>query len=541
MFNVIVQLMGGIGLFLLGMSLMTDSLKAIAGEALRQWLVRFTNSPIKAVLSGIGLTVVVQSSTATTLATIGFVSAGILSFSHAIGVIIGANIGTTSTGWMVALLGLKFSIASFALPLIGIGAALKLFGKEKFSFIGLTLAGFGLLFLGIQFLQDAMSGMALLIDLSRWAEPTLMMKLILVVIGVLMTILLQSSSAAITTTLAALSTSTINLEQALALVIGQNVGTVATAILAAIGATTSAKRTAAVHVMFNIVTAIFAFILLSPVFIWAYHHIETIHQLDSVILVAGFHTTFSLLGACIFMPFLSQFEQLIIRLLPEKQPLITRYLDESLYTVPALAIAAAERALLQSIADMYGIFIRCIRGGIVSSLVKTDEFDQTLLKVEHYLDKMTVSQSLEDQHRLIILLRLAVYVRVLKNDLSSVAHIESIQNQRNIHELANQFAKILEQFIPYLMHEPFARIPKKLVDELADFSAEMQAHQDLVRQKIIEDSSSRTVSVTYTLDQLAAQRWLEHLVIHCSRVAILLGNTEQVLLNEELGSTQLPS
>jgi len=158
--SVIVQLMGGIGLFLLGMSLMTDSLKAIAGEALRQWLVRFTNSPIKAVLSGIGLTVVVQSSTATTLATIGFVSAGVLSFSHAIGVIIGANIGTTSTGWMVALLGLKFSIASFALPLIGVGALLKLLGKEKIAFIGLTLAGFGLLFFGIQILQDAMSGVA---------------------------------------------------------------------------------------------------------------------------------------------------------------------------------------------------------------------------------------------------------------------------------------------------------------------------------------------------------------------------------------------
>ena len=131
MLNVIVQLMGGIGLFLLGMTLMTDSLKAMAGEALRQWLVRFTDSPIKAVLSGIGLTLVVQSSTATTLATIGFVSAGVLSFSHAIGVIIGANIGTTSTGWMVALLGLKFSISSFALPLIGIGALLKLLGKER--------------------------------------------------------------------------------------------------------------------------------------------------------------------------------------------------------------------------------------------------------------------------------------------------------------------------------------------------------------------------------------------------------------------------
>lgn len=353
--NVIIQLLGGIGLFLLGMSLMTDSLKAIAGEALRQWLVRFTNSPIKAVLSGIGLTVVVQSSTATTLATIGFVSAGVLSFSHAIGVIIGANIGTTSTGWLVALLGLKFSIASFALPMIGIGALLKVLGNEKVSFLGLTLAGFGLLFFGIQILQDAMSGIAELIDLSRWAEPTLIIKVILVVIGILMTILLQSSSAAITTTLAALSTQAINFEQTLALVIGQNIGTVATAVLAAMGATTSAKRTAAVHVVFNVVTAIFAFLILSPIFVWAYQHVDAIHQLDEVLLVAAFHTAFSLLGACIFMPLLPKFEQLIIRLLPEQEPVTTRYLDESLYSVPALAIAAVERALLKSIADMYSV------------------------------------------------------------------------------------------------------------------------------------------------------------------------------------------
>ncbi|MBJ9986689.1 Na/Pi cotransporter family protein [Acinetobacter sp. S40] len=538
MLNVIVPLMGGIGLFLLGMSLMTDSLKAIAGEALRQWLVRFTSSPMKAVLSGIGLTVVVQSSTATTLATIGFVSAGVLSFSHAIGVIIGANIGTTSTGWMVALLGLKFSISSFALPLIGIGALLKLLGKEKIAFIGLTLAGFGLLFFGIQLLQDAMSDVAELIDLSRWAEPTLLMRLFLVLIGIFMTIVLQSSSAAITTTLAALSTQTINLEQTLALVIGQNIGTVATAVLAAIGATTSAKRTAAVHVIFNIVTAFFAFILLSPAFVWAYNHIESIHQLGSVLLVAAFHTSFSLLGACIFMPLLPKFEQLIMRLLPEKEHSTTRYLDESLYSVPALAIAAVERALLQSISDMYCIFVGCIQGRVVATLVKTDEFDYTLGKIENYLDKMSVPQSLADQHRLVILLRLVVYVRVLKNDLSNVAHIETIQNQRNIDQLATQFAIILEQYIPHLLHEPFIKIPTILVGELVNFAAGMQAQQELVRQQIIEVSSSKTLSATYTLEQLAAQRWLEHLVIHCSRVAVLLGDTEQISVNEELGITQ---
>ena len=128
------QLSGGIGLFLLGMTLMTDSLKAMAGDSLRLWLGRFTGSPIKAMFSGIGFTMLVQSSTATTLATIGFVSAGVLTFAQAIGIIIGANIGTTSTGWMVAFLGLKFSITAFALPMVGVGAMMKLLGKELVAY-----------------------------------------------------------------------------------------------------------------------------------------------------------------------------------------------------------------------------------------------------------------------------------------------------------------------------------------------------------------------------------------------------------------------
>ena len=199
MLMVLTHLTGGIGLFLLGMSLMTDSLKAMAGDSLRQWLGRFTGSPIKAMFFGISFTMIVQSSTATTLATIGFVSAGVLSFVQ-------------------AFLGLKFSITAFALPMIGIGAMLKLLGKEFWGLLGLSLAGFGLLFLGIDFLQDAMAGFAGQVDLTQWSDDTLRTQLILVMVGLVMTVLLQSSTAAVTATLAALASNVIDLPQALALV-----------------------------------------------------------------------------------------------------------------------------------------------------------------------------------------------------------------------------------------------------------------------------------------------------------------------------------
>src|SRR5690606_10329133 len=143
--------LGGIGFFLLGMSLMADGLKAIAGDALKKWLSRFTGGTASSILTGSVITLLVQSSTATTLMTIGFVSAGMLTLLQATGVIFGANLGTTSTGWMVALIGLKFSISQIALPIIGVGVLLKQFSKGRLAHTGMVLAGFGLLFIGIQF------------------------------------------------------------------------------------------------------------------------------------------------------------------------------------------------------------------------------------------------------------------------------------------------------------------------------------------------------------------------------------------------------
>ncbi|MHA3893113.1 Na/Pi cotransporter family protein [Acinetobacter sp. GXMZU3951] len=522
MLNTLLQLFGGIGLFLLGMNLMTDSLKALAGEALRRWLIRFTDAPLKSMFSGMTITMVVQSSTATTLATIGFVSAGVLTFSHAIGVIIGANIGTTSTGWMVALLGLKFSIAKLALPLIAFGALLKLLAKDQLALLGMSIAGFGLLFFGIDILQQAMAGVAATVDLSQWSAESLFSRLFLVLIGFTMTILLQSSSAAITATLAALASQAINLEQTLTLVIGQNIGTVVTAILAAIGATTSAKRTAAVHVIFNVVTAVFAFTLLSPGFLWLYQHVPLIHSIDQVLIVAAFHTCFSLLGALIFMPFIHAFEQILVKLLPEHEVSLTRYLDDSLYSVPALAIAATERVLLHSIADIYRLFIKFIRGEIVTPMINTNELDSTLKTVESYLNEMSVPQSSADQQHLILLLRLMVYTRVLRNDLKEVTQIDLLKKQQILQELPLALAEHLEKQIAYLQTEPFAKFPVDLVNELVGLEQSSNEQQVFLRQKIMHASVNHQLTAAQTLDLLAAQRWIVHLIAHTQRVTLLL-------------------
>lgn len=355
--------LGGIGLFLLGMLLMTDGLKALAGDALRQWLGRFTGSPLSAVATGAAVTALVQSSSATTLATIGFVSAGLLTFSNAIGVIIGANLGTTSTGWIVSLLGLKLSIVKLALPLIGFGALARLLGRDQLAQAGTALAGFGLIFVGIDVLQTGMAELSERIDLSHYAADGFAPRLALVAVGVVMTVVMQSSSAAVATTLTALASGTLNLEQAAALVIGQNLGTTVTAALAAVGAQTAAKRTALVHILFNVGTGVLAFLLL-PVFTLVVDRwTETWVGDDQALTLAAFHTAFNLLGVLLFFPLIPQLARIAETLVPERRSPLIRHLDSSLMMVPALALDAARRSLEDTVLAMVGQLRQGLMGG----------------------------------------------------------------------------------------------------------------------------------------------------------------------------------
>ena len=333
-------------MFLLGMVLMTDGLKALAGDALRRMLERFTGSRLSAVATGAAVTAIVQSSSATTLATIGFVSAGLLSFNNAIGVIIGANLGTTTTGWIVSLLGLKFSIGTFAMPLVGLGALLRLLGRDRLAQTGSVIAGFGLLFVGIDLLQDGIAGFAERIDLGRYGAAGLRARLLLVMVGLVLTVIVQSSSAAVTTILAALAGGAIGTEQAAALVIGANIGTTATAVVAAIGASVPARRTAFVHVLFNVVTGVIAFFIL-PWFVDFAEYLtgDRGSGADHALTIAAFHTGFSVLGALVFVPLVPSLARLCARIIPQRHPPLTRHLDPSLREVPALAIAAAVSTL----------------------------------------------------------------------------------------------------------------------------------------------------------------------------------------------------
>jgi len=310
--SALMGLLGGIGLFLLGMSAMTNGLRQGAGSSLRGILTRSTATRLRGLAAGFSITAIAQSSTAVTIATIGFVNAGLLNLPQAVWVVFGANLGTTSTSWLISLVGVNLRIDALALPAIGIGAMLRLVARERRAgSLGEALAGFGLFFLGIVILKDTFGTIAETIDISRFIIPGFAGTLIFVGIGFIITQLTQSSSASIAIAITAASGGLFGLEPAAALVIGANLGTTSTALIASIGATAPARRVALAHVIFNLIVATIAIIAL-PLLIalttslsdWTGADLDgaRIGGIDVAAAIAIFHTLVKAIGVLVVWP-----------------------------------------------------------------------------------------------------------------------------------------------------------------------------------------------------------------------------------------------
>lgn len=349
---------GGIGLFLLGMQLMTDGLRLSAGKSLQRILKYSTKTPLRGVLSGALITSLVQSSSAVTVATIGFVNAGLLKLKHAIRVAYGSNLGTTMTGWLVAIVGFNVEIKAFALPAIGIGMLMTLLLKrERYTALGKVLTGFGLFFLGIDLMKGGFSGLEHTIALDALQQGGLGSLIIFAGVGFLMTLFMQSSSASIAMTLTAAAGGVIGLPAAACMVIGANVGTTSTAVIAVIGATPNARRVAAGHVIFNLVTGAVALLMLPLLFM----AIESFQQATGLAggpatFLALFHTIFNLLGVVLLWPFTAKLVRFLKKrfVAHEEDESRPKYLDTTLISTPLLA----HEALSKELARMQQISIR---------------------------------------------------------------------------------------------------------------------------------------------------------------------------------------
>ncbi len=510
-------ILGGIGVFLLGMKLLSDNLRDAAGDALRVLLARFTSGKFSSVATGTIFTALVQSSSATTLASIGFVSAGLLTFTQAVGVIFGANLGTTATSWLVAIVGFKININAFALPLVGVGALANLLLKGRTAHFGAALAGFGLIFIGIDILQVGMSGLADDIDLSGISGEGLIGQLILVGVGIVMTVLMQSSSAAIATTLTALHSGAIDLAQAAALVIGQSVGTTITAAIAAIGGSLAAKRTALAHILFNLITAILALAVL-PLFLWAYDAWEDAgHILAYATAIAIFHTCFKILGVAVLLPALEPFSNLVFRIIPGTEPRYAAGLDKNAASIPAVAIEAASKTN----EEIFQGVRRLARLGLSTPAelerhrADVDAIDLGLLSTREFLDQVRTDP---DQK--------ADYARHL-SVLHTLDHLERLQRSLSVdpailtlirtHAALSRAYQILDQIL-----EDAEEPTEETVAELATLSTRLAEERKRQRHSLLEAGARGDRPPTEIDRLLRALHWTDRVAFHTWRAAYYL-------------------
>jgi phosphate:Na+ symporter len=379
---------GGLALFLLAMLMMTEGLKAFGGGRLKRLLGRWTSTPLRGVAAGILVTALVQSSSAVTVAAIGFVNAGMLTLRQALGVIFGTNVGTTMTGWLVSLVGVGFRIDAFALPLVAVGVALRLLAAGKrVQGLGEALAGFGLFFLGLDLMRAAFAALAaeygtVAIEggaVAHWAAA--------LALGFVVTVLTQSSSAAIALILTAAAGGLVGLPAAAAAVIGANVGTTVTAALAALKATAAARRLALGHIGFNLVTGVVALALL-PVLLWTVDQLALAFDLagQPAAILALFHTVFNVMGVLLLLPFAGRFATLLERLYRSAEDDLAQpqHLDATLATTPELALAAA-RTELPRLQAAAGTIARAALGAPRSLAAESDAVRRLALAITEFI------------------------------------------------------------------------------------------------------------------------------------------------------------
>lgn len=387
---------GGLGMFLYGMNIMADGMQKTAGSKMSQFLGMLTNNRLMAVLLGALITAIIQSSGATTVMVVGFVSAGVLNLTQAVGVIMGANIGTTITAWIVSMnqLGDAFAVfqpAFFAPLLIGIGAIFMLFGKkQRMKTAGEILVGLGLLFIGLDFMSSSISPYT---DAPVFSEAFRLLgsnPLLGMIIGALVTALLQSSSASVGILQTLAMNGVVTTNAAIFITLGQNIGSCVTAMISSIGGSRTAKRAAVIHLTFNVMVAVIFGVI--SFILFSLHPVLAAHNITSV-QISIFHTIFNLTNTALLFPFANQLVKLSGVFVPEdkKEPAVTdeesetmKHLDERIFESPAFAVETAA----MEVVHMGQITMENVRRAMDAVLTKNANEVEDVYKTEQTINNM---------------------------------------------------------------------------------------------------------------------------------------------------------
>lgn len=379
-------LIGGLALFIMGMRIMGDGLQKTAGDRLRHMIEVLTSNPLLAVVVGALVTAVVQSSSATTVMVVGFVNGGLMTLRQAVGIIMGANIGTTITAQIIA-----FQLDKYALPAIALGVAFQLFGRRRTQqYLGEVLFGFGILFLGMGIMKDSMAPLQEIPAFSEAMTRFGQNPALGAITGFAVTGAIQSSSATIGMLQALAGNGLVNLKTALPILFGDNVGTTVTAMLSSVGTNLTARRAALVHFMFNLIGATL-FLTVLPLVEWAVVKTSS----DIVRQIANAHTMFNVINVAIQLPFAGLLVAIVHRLLPGEDDVLRRgpqFLDKRLFNTPSLAVTAIKKELYrmgQLASDMLAEAMRAFQNGdqnvIQGAYEKEDVINELEKEVTRYV------------------------------------------------------------------------------------------------------------------------------------------------------------
>lgn len=493
----LLKLFGSLALFLYGMKIMSEGLQKLAGDKMRRILTAMTTNRVTGVLTGMLITALIQSSSATTVMVVSFVNAGLLTLAQSIGVIMGANIGTTVTAWIISALGFKVDIAAFALPLLTVGVVMLFMQKSKYKSMGEFIMGFCFLFMGLSYLKanapDLQNNPEMLAFVQDYANMGFMSILLFVLIGTVLTMIVQASAATMAITLIMCANGWISFELGAALVLGENIGTTITANLAAITGNTQSRRAALAHLVFNVFGVIWVLCLFTPftsAVTWIVENWMGITDNGDGSFVSfqlsAFHTCFNVCNVLLLIWLVKFIEKTVCKILPTKESdedTRLRFITGGLLSTAELSILEAQKEIslyAQRTHKMYGFVQELL------NTKKGDEFNKLFSRIEKY-ESISDNMEVEIAHYLnqVSEGRLSAESKVqIQNMLREVTEIESVGD--SCYNLARTLSRKRQNLQEDFTEKQYEHIQNMM--NLADEAMEQML-------KVVDKSTSQHVDV----------------------------------------------
>ena len=563
----ILTLLGALGMFLYGMNLMSEGLQKAAGDRLRKFLEAMTSNRFKSVATGLTITAIIQSSSATTVMVVGFVNAGLLALHQAVGVIMGANIGTTVTAWLISLLGFKADISILAVPLMALGFVMSISKNERRKNLSECIIGFSLLFLGLSLMKEAVPDLRetpeVLEFIKGWTEMGFGSVLIFLLIGTVLTLVLQSSSATMALTLIMMSMGWIPFQMGAAMVLGENIGTTITANIAASVANTNARRAALAHTLFNVFGVVWALALFKPfvnlvgVIIGAmgypnpadFSAATTIDpaSAESTAMLYGlsmFHTLFNTFNTCILIWFIPQMVQIVTSVIKskpkqEEEAFRLKFISGGHTSTAELSISQAQKEI-QHFAQISRNGLEYIRSAVHASTVEEFEtYRQKLVKYEEIADRIEFEiaaflkdlpqESVSEHTRESInsMYKIVKELESLGDSGEAISRILTRRNShgqkfnesnlRNINALINLVDEAYEIMIENLKHDNVGMLALK---KAIDCEIKINELRNILREeeiKCIEKDGTNYLASVYYMDVISEIERMGDFIINISQ------------------------